>query len=353
MKFGSHEILNALWLLLPLFFFLRWAWKKRLQALTRFGNIELVERLMAGVSRQKQKAKLWLIFFVFAFSLFALSRPLWGQKEQLLISQGHDIIVALDVSRSMLAEDIKPSRLERAKHEISALIDRLQGNRIGVVIFAGEAFVQCPLTLDYAAAKILLSEVEVGSVPVPGTAISKAIDKSLESFPPGERESRVLILITDGEDTVGEPKESAEEAEKEGILIYAIGIGDPLGVPIPIRDESGSLKEYVKDKAGNVVTSKLDEDTLRSICLTTGGAYYPVRADSFELDAIYDHMQERREQRLMEERFISQEERFQYFLFPALVFLLIEMLLSDRKRVKHRTVGGYQAEQIPPAEISK
>ncbi|RJP34396.1 MAG: VWA domain-containing protein [Candidatus Omnitrophota bacterium] len=342
MKFASHEILNALWILLPLFFFLRWAWKQRIHALNRFGNLELVERLMEGISRKKQRAKLWLIFYVFAFSLLALARPLWGQKEQLLISRGHDIIVALDVSRSMLAEDIKPNRLARAKHEIASLIDRLQGNRIGLVIFAGEAFVQCPLTLDYAAAKILLNEIEIGSVPVPGTAISKAIEKSLESFPPGDRESRVLILITDGEDTVGDPKKSAEQAETEGVLIYAIGIGDPLGVPIPIRDSAGNLQEYVKDKSGNVVTSKLDEDTLRTVCLTTGGAYYPVRADSFELQSIYEHMEERRQQRLMQERFVSQEERFQYFLLPALICLLVEMLLSDRKRAPKRTVGGFQ-----------
>ncbi len=350
MKFGSHEILNALWLLLPVFLFLRFAWKKRLDSLHRFGSIELVERLMEGVSRKKQKAKLWLIFLVFAFSIVALGRPLWGQKEQALISRGHDIIVALDVSRSMLAEDIQPSRLARAKHEISSLINRLKGHRIGVVIFAGEAFVQCPLTLDYAAAKILLSEVEVGSVPIPGTAISKAIEKSMESFPPGERESRVLILITDGEDTVGDPKESAETAEKEGVLIYGIGIGDPLGVPIPVRDESGNLVEYVKDKSGNVVTSKLDEDTLRSVCLTTGGAYYPARADSFELEVIYDHMEQRRQQRLMQERFISQEERYQYFLLPALLFLLAEMMISDRKKVTKRTVGGYQHDESKSAE---
>ncbi len=345
MTFGSHEILNTLWLLIPLYLFLRWTWKKRLNALKKFGRIELLERLMEGVSRKKQKAKLVMLFFVFAFTFVALSRPLWGRKEHQIVSRGHDIIVALDVSRSMLAEDIKPHRLARAKHEISALFERMKGNRIGLVVFAGDAFVQCPLTLDYAAATILLSEIDTGSVPVPGTAVSKAIDKAIEAFPPGDRESRAVILITDGEDTIGDPKEAAERAANEGVMIYAIGIGDPIGVPIPIRDESGGLREYVKDRDGNVVSSKLDEETLRTICLTTGGAYYPVRADTFELTAIYEHMEQRRQQRQLQTRFVSlYEERYQYFLLPALLLLLIEMLLSDRKRAPKPTVGGFDRE---------
>ncbi|MEW6238203.1 MAG: VWA domain-containing protein [Candidatus Omnitrophota bacterium] len=347
MIFGSYETLNLLLLLIPLYFFLRWAWKRRISALRRFGNLELIERLMEGVSRKNQKSKLVLLFFVFAFSLAALARPMWGQKEQMLLSRGHDIIIALDVSRSMLAEDIKPNRLTRAKFEISNLIDKMKGNRIGLVVFSGEPFVQCPLTLDYAAAKILLDEVEVGSIPVPGTAISKAIEKSLDSFPPGDRESRVVILITDGEDTVEDPKKAAEMAAEEGVLIYAIGIGDPMGQPIPLRDEKGDLQGYVEDKNGNVITSKLDEESLRNICLTTGGAYYPVRSVEFGLNKIYEHMEQRRQQKLLETRFVTQyEERFEFFLLPALVLLIAEMLLSDRKRAPKRTVGGYRRNEI-------
>ncbi len=351
MRFGAHEFLNTLWLLIPLALFLRWAWKKRIHAMEQFGNPDLISRLVEGVSRKKQKAKLWMIFFVFLFSLVALSRPLWGQKEQTVVSRGNDIIIALDVSRSMLAEDIKPNRLAKAKHEIAALFDKLKGHRIGLVIFSGEAFVQCPLTLDYAAAKILLSEVDVGSIPVAGTAVSAAIRKCVESFPPGERESRVVILITDGEDTIEDPKQAAEKAAEEGVMIYAIGIGDPLGVPIPVRDKSGGIKDYVKDKEGNVVTSKLDEDTLRSICLTTSGAYFRVRADSLQLDDIYQHMEQRRQERLLKTQFITQfEERFQYFLFPALLLLLIEMLITDRKKAPKRTVGGYRHVEFQQAE---
>ncbi len=348
MKFGQAELLNLLWLLVPLFFFLRWAWKKRINALKQFGNFELIERLMEGVSRKKQRAKLFMLFGVFALSLFALSRPLWGEKEQELFSRGHDIIIALDVSKSMYAEDIKPNRLIKAKQEISLLFNRMKGSRIGLVIFAGEAFLQCPLTLDYSAAKILLSEVEIGSVPIPGTAISTAIDKAIESFPPGERESRAIILITDGEDTVDDPVKSAERAAQEGILIYAIGIGDPItGVPIPIRNEEGGLEDYVKDNAGEIVTSRLDEDTLRKMCLSTGGAYFTARPDSFELQEIYQHMEERRKEQLLNSRFFSQyEERYQYFLFIALVLLLLEMLLSDRKKAPTRSVGGYRHEEL-------
>ena len=350
MKFGTHELLNLLWLLLPLLFFFRWAWRQRLESLKRFGSLELIERLMEGVSREKQKGKLALLFLVFLFSLFALSRPMWGQKEHQIVSRGHDILLVLDVSKSMLAEDIRPNRLAKAKQEIAALFNRMEGNRIGLVIFAGDAFMQCPLTLDYSAAKILLSEVEVGSVPVPGTVLSKAIDKALESFPPGERESRAIVLITDGEDTVGDPKKSAERAAEEGVLIYAIGIGDPLGVPIPVRNEQGNLQDYVKDRSGTVVTSKLDEETLRTLCLTTGGAYFTARADSLELDSIYDHLEQRRQDRLLNTRFITQyEERYQYFLFPALLFLLAEMIITDRKSAPRRTVGGFRRDEFGQA----
>ncbi len=348
MQFGSPESLNLFWLLLPLALFLRWAWKKRLSALERFGEIELVERLLAGVSREKQKTKLWLIFGVFTLSLFALARPMWGQKDQTLISRGNDIFIALDVSKSMLAEDIKPNRLDRAKFEIAKLIDRMKGHRIGLIPFAGEGFIQCPLTLDYAAAKILLSEVNQNTIPTGGTAIGSAIEKALASFPPGERESRVIILITDGEDTVGDPKDAAEKAKEEGVLVYAIGIGDAVGGPIPQRSESGNLEEYVKDKDGNVVYSKLNEDALLSICRITGGEYFPVRSADFGLNSIYEHMEQRRQQRFLESRFISQfEERYHWFLFPALLLLIVEMVLSDKKHAKRRTVGGFNPNDAP------
>lgn len=344
MKFGAYEVLNALWLLIPLCLFMRWAWKSRLRALGRFGDPQLVERLAAGVSRKRQKARLWLMFGAFALALFSLARPLWGEKEHELFSRGHDIMIALDVSKSMRAEDIRPNRLAKAKQEIHALFGRMEGNRIGLVIFGGEAFMQCPLTLDYSAARILLGEVEIGSVPSPGTAISRAIEKCLDSFPPGDRESRAIILITDGEDTVGDPQRAAERAAEEGVLIYAIGIGDPLGVPIPVRNEEGELIDYVKDRQGNVVTSKLDEETLRNLCLATGGAYFAARADSFELDAIYEHLERRRAETLLNSRFVTQyEERYQYFLFPALLLLVIETAMSDRKKARAKTIGGYAA----------
>ncbi|MDX9754715.1 MAG: VWA domain-containing protein [bacterium] len=342
MNFAQPVYLNLLWLLVPLFFFLRWAWKRKRKALQQFGQIEILERLMGHVSTQKQKAKLVLLFLVFAFSILALARPLWGRKETALFSKGRDILILLDVSRSMLAEDVKPNRLAKAKHEIQTLIDTMKGNRIGLVIFAGEAFVQCPLTLDYSAAKLLLNEIHIGSIEKSGTAIGTAIDKALDSFPPGERESRVIILITDGEDTVSDPGKAAERAEKEGVMIYAIGIGDPVGVPIPLRDESGTISGYVEDDQGNVVTSKLGEETLRNLSFKTGGAFHLARADELELTEIYEHMEQRRQKQLLKTQFISLfEERYQYFLFPALLCLVVEMLMSDRKRSVARTVGGY------------
>lgn len=332
MRFASPEMLNLLWLLVPLYFFMRWAWKARIRALHRFASPALAERLTTGISRGKQKAKLVILFGVFVLSLTALARPLWGVKEQTLVSEGNDIFFLLDVSRSMLAEDIKPNRLERAKFEVGKLIERMQGHRVGVVIFAGEAFVQCPLTLDYTAANILLNEVNTESVPVGGTAISRAVDQAIESFPPGTEDSRVIILITDGEDTTGNPVQAAQRAKEAGVLLYTIGIGDPVGVPIPLRDEEGNLDGYVKDSEGNIHTTKLNLDDLRQMASATNGMFYPVQQADFGLNEIYNHMEQRRQQRLLETQFQNQyAERYYFFLIPAVLLLLIEMLLSDRK----------------------
>lgn len=337
MRLASPDTLNLLWLLIPLFFFLRWAWKSRLNALHRFAQPDLAARLAASVCRRKQRAKLAMIWFVFLFSFLALSRPMWGMREHQVVSRGHDIFIVLDVSRSMLAEDIKPNRLERAKMEVGNLIDQLRGHRIGLVIFAGEAFVQCPLTMDYAAAKILLREVSVESIPVGGTAIRRALNKALESFPPGSPDTRAIILITDGEDTHGDPIQAATRARDAGVVIYTLGVGDPAGVPIPIRDQDGTLQGYVRDRQGNIHTTRANEFALHEMSRITGGLFFPIRQADFGLMEIMEHLERTRQQQLLETQMMTQfEERFQVFLLPALALLLVGMLLSDRKSLLKR-----------------
>ena len=334
MVLGNEHILNGLLLLIPLFLFLRWAWNRRLQALRQFGNIELLEQLAARVSRKKQRAKMVMVFFAFTFLIVSLARPQWGTKETRLVRKGRDIVIALDTSASMLAEDIKPNRMSKAKHELTTLIDRLQGDRVGIIIFAGEAFVQCPLTPDYAAAKMFLSEVDVGSVPVPGTALDKAIDLARRTFVETERQYKVLILLTDGEGTVGDTVEAAKRAAKAGIQIYPIGIGSISGVPIPIRDEQGNLVEWKKQKNGELVQTRLDEGILLKIAAETGGKFYHANADEFELDKVYEDIERTRAEKEQQSLLtIQYEDRYQWVLFPAFVLLLLESVLSDRRKV--------------------
>jgi Ca-activated chloride channel family protein len=245
-----------------------------------------------------------------------------------------NIIIAMDVSSSMMAEDIKPNRLEKAKQEVNGLLSRMQGDRVGLVAFAGVAFVQCPLTLDYSAAKMFLDIIDVSLIPQPGTVIGDAIRTSIKAFNQKERKYKVLILLTDGEDHDSDPLSAAEEASKEGIRIYTIGIGSAQGEPIPIRDNRGQVTGFKKDQEGSVVVSKLDEVTLQKIALTTGGKYYHATSGEMELDKIYDEISKMEKKELEGKLMTQYEDRYQYFLFISLIFLTIEFLVSERRSRK-------------------
>lgn len=341
MVLGNEYVLNLLLFLLPLFLFMRWVWKRRLLALERLGNLELLERLAVHVSREKQRAKLAMIFVAVTLLILSLARPQWGMKETTLVRRGRDIIIALDTSASMLAEDIKPSRMAKAKHELASLIDTLEGDRVGIITFAGEAFVQCPLTPDYLAAKMFLSEVGVGSVPVPGTRLDKAVDLACQTFVETERQFKVLILLTDGEQTEGDPTAAVKRAAQEGVLIYTIGIGSTSGVPIPIRDDQGKLIEWKKQKNAELVQTRLDEGMLLKIAMETGGKYYHASVEEFELKKIYEEIERNRAEKEQRSLLTVQyEDRFQWVLLPALVLLLAESVLSDRKRTKGARRSG-------------
>jgi len=236
LRFAHPEYLYLLWLIPALIVFYCLAFRWKTKAMQRFGNLELVKKLAASTSRKRQVTKVSCVIAAFIFLIVSLARPQIGTKLQEVKREGVDIIIALDVSQSMLAEDVKPNRLEKARHEISGFIDRLEGDRVGLIAFAGEAFVQCPLTLDYGAAKIFLDILDTNLIPEPGTAIGEAIFKAIGTFEQRERKHKVLVLITDGEDHDSEPLKAAEEARREGIVIYTVGIGSGKGVPIPLYD---------------------------------------------------------------------------------------------------------------------
>jgi len=330
MTFAHAPMLHLLWLLPAAVLFFAWTARRRRRDLNRFIGPELSVRLAASVSRRRRRWKTIFILLALFTALLALARPQYGRKLRMIQRKGIDIVIALDTSDSMLAEDIRPNRLERAKREISSLIDRLRGDRVALVAFAGEAFVQCPLTSDYEAAKMFLDIIDQSLEP--GTAIGKAIHTSTAVFQDKERKYKAIILITDGEDHRSDPLVEAEKAAQEGVRIYTIGVGSPGGVPIPIRDEGGDLVEYKKDRRGETVLSRLDEIALQRIALKTGGRFYRATTGEMELESILEELENMEKKELASQEYDLREDRYQYFLLATVILLAADVALGDRKR---------------------
>jgi Ca-activated chloride channel family protein len=332
MKIASPLFLYILLGTIPAFFLFFWLVSQRKKkAQEKFGNLELIQKLSLSYSPKKKRWKLTLLFLALSFLLFALARPQIGTRLVEVKREGVDIVIALDVSLSMLAEDIKPNRLEKAKMEIASLMEKVQGDRIGLVAFAGASFIQCPLTLDLSAAKMFLDITDVGLIPQPGTAIGEAIRTSIKAFNEKERKHKVMILLTDGEDHQGEPAKAAEQAKEQGIVIFCIGIGTTQGEPIPLREKSGQVSGFKKTGEGEMVLSKLDEETLQKIALATGGRYYQVTSGEAELDKIYNDISKMEKKELEGKLMTQYEDRYQYFLLLSVLFLTLEFFISDRK----------------------
>jgi Ca-activated chloride channel family protein len=332
MKFGSWNYLFFLWVIPVMVVFYVYAFRKRDKMLALFCGKELVGELVPDFKKGRRLIKALLIMLGIMLGIFALTRPQWGFHWEEIKRVGVDVMVAIDVSESMLAEDVKPNRLERAKREVIDLIEMLEGDRIGLIAFAGTSFVQCPLTLDYGACKMFLDYIDTDLIPVPGTAIAEVIRTSLKSFSKRERKSKALILITDGEDHEGEPIDAAKEAKKEGIKIFTIGVGREGGAPIPLKDGSGGFK---KDRKGDMVITHLDEITLQKIALETGGSYVRSVTGDMDLDKIYQEgiKQHVEQKQLKSTRKRRWEERFQWFIFFALLFVSVEFFVSERRAV--------------------
>ncbi|MCH7782988.1 VWA domain-containing protein [candidate division KSB1 bacterium] len=340
-RFVNIQFFQLFWLIPLLAVFFWYAFRKKNEAILRFGSPELMEKLTAVTSRQRQRLKAAALIAGAAIMVAAIARPQIGTRIEEVTREGQDIIVAIDVSASMMAEDISPSRLEKAKHEIGEMIDKLEGDRIGLIAFAGEAFVQCPLTLDYGAAKLLLSVINPNLIPLPGTNVSQALIKAIETFEQQERKHKILILITDGEDHVGDIDQYAEAAAREGIVIYTVGIGTPEGVPIPEFDLAGNRIGFRKDSDGQTIVTKLDELTLEKIASTTGGKYFRATPEEAELDRIYAEISSGEKKELGSMQFTQFEDRFQYFLALFILILLFETILPERRKIKEEWKGRY------------
>ncbi len=297
----------------------------RRRRVERFGDAALVEELMPSYSR----AKGWLGTVLFALGFFffviGLTRPQIGAKLSEHETKGAEIMICLDVSNSMLAEDYSPNRLERAKLAISRIVDRLQDDRIGLIVFAGSSFVQLPITTDYVSAKMFLNSIDTGSVPVQGTAIGDAVLTAARSFSAQSEKSRAIIVITDGENHEDDPVDACRQVAEMGIKVYTIGVGSLRGQPIP---KDGEL---MKDREGNIVVSRLDEGTLQQMAEAGGGAYVHAGNEEFGLNPIVDDIRKMEAERFNSVVFEEYDEQYMYFFAAALALFVIEMLVGDRR----------------------
>jgi Ca-activated chloride channel family protein len=329
-RFEHTDFLWALLLIPALTAIFIWMviWKKR--ALLRFGEWTIIQRLLPGLSRSRVITKFILLMVGYGFLIIGIANPQIGSKLVEGERKGIDIMIALDVSNSMLAEDIKPSRLEMSKQAISKLIDNLGNDRLGIVIFAGNAYMQLPITTDYSAAKMFLSNIDTKIVPTQGTAIGEAIELSEGAFD-DETHSRAIIIISDGENHEDDALEAAKKASEKGIIVYTVGMGLPEGAPIPEYNKYNQMVGYKKDRAGSTVVTKLDEAMLQQIASAGKGVYVRANNSQSGLKTILEEINKLEKTKFESRMFSDYEDRFQYFIAVSLILLILELLIFERK----------------------
>ena len=304
-------------------------WQKN--SILKFGDINLLNQLMQSHSIFRKKIKNTLFVLAITFLIVGLSNPQVGTKMEEVKREGVDLMIAIDLSYSMMAQDIKPNRLERAKQAISRLIDKLEGDRIGLVVFAGEAYVQLPITTDYSAAKLFLSTVNTSIIPTQGTKIGNAIDLCSKSFDKENAQSKAIIIITDGETHDEEAIESAKKAKEEGIYIHTLGMGLTKGGPIPIYNKYGSTSEFRKDRQGNVIITKLNESMLEEIALAGEGTYIRANNSKSGLSSLFEEINKMEKKEIGTMIFTNYKDRFQIFIGISLVLLILNLFFLERK----------------------
>ena len=339
MRFAAPELL---WLLLavPILALVAWwSHSARDRALRRFaGSGDYVSRFTGQVSRNRRAIKLLLLLLALVSLAVALARPQWGSRLEPISRHGSDIVLVLDSSLSMATEDLAPSRLEQAKHAIGSLLDLLAGDRVALVTFAGQAHANCPLTVDHGAVRLFLESVDANHASAPGTALGKALGTALRLLRSAERgvedRGKAIVLLSDGEDHEGDLEPVLDELARNHVLVYAVGCGSTRGAPIPLKDSSGRLTGYKKNRDGQVVTSRLEEESLEHIALETGGRYYRATTSEVEVDEIARALSALSRGELGSEVRTRYEERFQFPLAVAWLALVWETLLGDRRRVR-------------------
>lgn len=304
-----------------------WSNIKRKRNLKAYGDPELLSAMMPDVSPARYNLKFWLTFAALFFLIIVAARPQFGTKMETVKRQGIETVIALDISNSMLAQDVAPSRLEKSKKIISKLVDEMQDDKIGLIVFAGEAFIQLPITSDFISAKMFLESISPELIASQGTDIRAAINMATRSFTPREDVGRAIIIITDGENHEGGAEEAAKEAASKGMLVYVLGVGSPEGSPIPV----GGANEYRKDKDGNVIVTKLNEQMCQEIAKAGGGAYIRVDNTNAAQKLLQKEIDKLAKADLETTVYSNFDEQFQVIAWIAFILLLLELLILLKK----------------------
>ena len=324
-RFEHPEYLYLL-LILPVLFVLFFSYmKSKKGALKRFGEMQLLRSLMPEVALKKQHLKFWILWICSGLFVLAIAGPQFGSKLETVKKQGIEVMICLDVSNSMLSTDVTPTRLDKAKQILSRLVDNLDNDKIGLIVFAGDAYIQLPITSDYISAKMFLSSINPAMVPTQGTAIGSAINLATKSFSPSETAEKTIVLITDGEDHQDNAVGAAEEAVKKNITVNVLGIGSPQGGPIPTSNG------YLKDKDGNMVLTKLDEKTAQDIAVAGQGLYVRVDNTNNALKALQKELDKKNKSEVESKVYSSYDEKYAVPAWILLFFLLVEFFILDRK----------------------
>ena len=345
-RFAHPELLYLL-IVIPLLiaFFVVMRQKKR-KAIAEFGNPELLKPLMPLLSFKRGTWKFVMLTIALLFVIVGVAGHQFGSKLQQVKKKGVELMIVLDVSNSMLAQDIKPNRLEKAKMAISRMVEKLSNDKVGLIVFAGDAYVQLPITTDYSSAKLFLANINTEMMPVQGTSIGAAIDLAARSFTPETDASRAIIVITDGENHQDDAVAAAKAAHEKGITIHTIGMGLEQGAPIP---EQGNPGQFRKDAAGNVVISKLDEETLRQIAKAGEGLYVRASNADVGLGQLMDEVN-RMEKTMLEERIFSDyAEKYQYFLLAGLFFVFVEFMILGRRNKRFMKIYIFKKKEAGQA----
>jgi Ca-activated chloride channel homolog len=347
MRFAAPEYLALLWIVLFLAVVRLLALVRRRRRARAFAHPERFRRLVPDLDLARRALRDGLRLAAAASLVLALARPQFGQRLAVLKREGVDVMVAIDTSASMLAEDLRPSRMATAKRAVIGLSERLRGDRLGIVVFSGSAFVQCPLTLDAKAARLLIEAIGPEIVPDPGSAIAAAIDRATSAFASPEKRYKALVLLTDGEETAGgDPIAAARRAAEAGVKIFTVGLGAERGEPIPVRNPDGRVVGYKRDRSGEVVVSRLDEGTLKEVARAGNGAYFRASPILTEIDALYAEIDAMEKREIQGGFHAHYEDRFHWFAVFAFLCLAAARLIGERSRLpKERAAGLAAAEE--------